>query len=530
MTPHAGKPDVKPGNWRTAGIVVIVNLVFVFACAYIAARIVWESRSLETFSAGTVLAIALLLTEAFVVFQSMAYALDFSSALGAKEPLRADMGDWSGAPKVAVLMPARHEPYGVLENTLLCLKNLDYPNKEIYFLDDSSDERYRREAEELAATHGVRLFRRKDRHGAKAGIVNDCAKGLDAKYLVIFDADQNPLPGFLKALVPIMEADPRLAFVQTPQFYTNTESSPIVMGANIQHCMFYEFICEGKGAANAMIFCGTNAILRIEALRSVGGFDEGSITEDFATTIDWHLQGWKSGYYGKAATFGSGPESLEVYLKQQWRWSRGNIGVFFKVLRKFLFHPFGMSPRQWWEHFATGSYYMIGMAYFVLMLCPITHVFFELTVFNMNPLLYGVLFLPYFLLSLSIFFISMYRRNYRFNDIMLGVLLGFICFPVYVRAFLAALVGIRSSFNVTEKRNLGGSVPYRVFLPQLIMWTVNFIAMIWCAQRLFVEANLSLAVSMVWMTYHFTLLSSIFFYRLSPGRWLDGTAAAAEGA
>lgn len=512
---------------RVGLLLTAVVLVSVFACAYIAIRIVMQSQRWDSWNIGNVVSVALLLTEAFIVFHSLSYAINFVSALKAKDPPRAAITDWSAAPTVAVLVPARHEPYEVLERTFLCLKNLDYPNKILYFLDDSTEERYNREAEELATTYGLRIFRRQKRHGAKAGIINDCVRTLDAKYLVVFDADQNPMPNFLKDLVPIMEADPKLAFVQTPQFYTNTESSSIVKGANIQHCMFYEFICEGKSYANAMIFCGTNAILRLQALREVGGLDEGSVTEDFATTIDWHLAGWRSLYNGQVGTFGAGPESLDVYLKQQWRWSRGNIGVMFKVIRKFILHPFGMTIRQWWEHMATGSYYMIGLAYCILMICPITQIFFNLPVFNMNFLMYVSLFAPYFLLSLLIFFLSMYRRNYKFGDLLLGILLGFICFPVYIKALLAALLGIRSSFNVTEKRSSSGAVPYRVFLPQLFMWGLNFAALVWGAQRMAVEQTPQLAASMLWTFYHFAMLSSLFYFRVSS---VDLTAAPPEPA
>ncbi len=515
---------------RVGMIMIFVVLAMVFACCYVAFRIILQSQTWTTITAGSGVSIMLLRTEAFVVFHSLSYALNFVSALRAPEPPRAKITDWTAAPSVAILVPARHEPYDVLERTFLCLKNLDYPNKIIYLLDDSSEARYNREAEELATTYGIRIFRRAKRHGAKAGIINDIVKTLDTKYLVVFDADQNPMPGFLKNLVPIMEADPKLAFVQTPQFYTNTESSSIVKGANIQHCMFYEFICEGKSAANAMIFCGTNAILRLEAIRAVGGLDEGSVTEDFATTIDWHLAGWKSLYNGQVGTFGAGPEALDVYLKQQWRWSRGNIGVLFKVIRCFIRHPFGLTVRQWWEHFATGSYYIIGLAYSILMLCPITQIFFNLPVFNMNALMYVSLFTPYFLLSLTIFFLSMYRRNYRFGDLLLGILLSFICFPVYVKALAAALLGIRSSFNVTEKRSSSGAVPYSVFKPQLAVWAINFGALIWGAQRMAVEQTPQLGVSMLWTLYHFVMLSSLFYFRVSSVDWTAASKPAKAGA
>ena len=187
-----------------------------------------------------------------------------------------------------------------------------------------------------------------------------------------------------------------------------------------------------------------------------------------------------------------------------------------------------MKPRQWWEHFATGSYYSIGMAYCILMICPISQIFFNLPVFHMSGLMYICLFLPYFLLSLTIFFMSMYRRNYKFDDLMLGVLLAFICFPIYIKAFLAAWLGIRSSFNVTEKRSGGGAVPYRVFIPQLLMWLTNFSALVWGAQRALAEQTPQLLVSLIWVVYHFILLSSIFFFREPGTHWTPRAAKPTE--
>ena len=526
----------RPRGQRTMAMILIMFAVLVVAaCAYVACRTFFQVISLQWtdwyLAGSSIIAILLLLTEAFVMFQSLVYARNFYSALNAKALPRVVVEDWAAAPTVAILMPARHEPYDVLERTLLCLKNIDYPNKTIYFLDDSSDNRFLKEAEELATTYGIRLFRRDRRHGAKAGIVNDCVSALQDDYIVIFDADQNPTPGFLKDLVPIMLANPRLAFVQTPQFYTNTERSPIVRGANLQHCMFYEYICEGKGAENSMILCGTNAIIRRAAFKDVGGLDEGSITEDFATTIDWHSHGWDSAYSGRVCTFGSGPETLDVYFKQQWRWSRGNLGVFFKVLRTLATRPTSMTFRQWWEHFGTGSYYAIGICYMILMICPITQIFWNMPVFHMNGLTYAVLFLPYYLLSTAIFFASMHRRNYKFGDLLVGVLLGFISFPIYVRSFFGALLGVRAAFNITDKSNRSGVLSYRLFWPQILMWALNFYAFVWGVNRLAVEQTPQLLVSLFWVFYHFALLSSIFYFRMSgQARWSERPALQGVGA
>jgi cellulose synthase (UDP-forming) len=104
-------------------------------------------------------------------------------------------------PPVAVIVPARHEPRDILETTFTTLKGLNYPNKTLYFLDDSTDEKFKREAELIASKYSAELFRREERHGPKAGIINDFLKTHDEKYLAVFDADQNPMPNFLQETI-----------------------------------------------------------------------------------------------------------------------------------------------------------------------------------------------------------------------------------------------------------------------------------------------------------------------------------------
>jgi cellulose synthase (UDP-forming) len=519
MTSERSLPAIpEPRRGGAAGLLLVVALYLLVlsACTYMFMRsfFVQELRG----DLQTAALVGLFLAEAFVVFQSVAYAINCLYSYRNPPPPRAQIGDWTKAPRVAVLMPARHEPYEVLDRTLTCLSNLDYPNKAVYFLDDSSDEEYLRDAEALALKHGVRLFRRAVRHGAKAGIINDCVKSLDEKYVAIFDCDQNPNRGFLKDLVSILEADPRLAFVQTPQYYTNTEGNPIAFGANIQHCIFYEYICEGKSARNAMIMCGTNVVIRREALQDAGGLDEASVTEDFSTTIEWHRRGWKSYFLNRTSVFGSGPETLASYLKQQYRWARGNLGVFRRLLGLLARRPGALSFWQWWEHLATGSYYLIGAAYTVMMLLPVLYLLFGVKSFYIRSDLYLYTFIPYFCLALLVFYASMRLRHYSLGQLLNVVLLGFISFPIFLRAAFGALIGSRAGFSITDKRGAVAAVPYRVVWPQILLWTLNLVAILWGLNTLALERDWSVVVAVIWASYHFLLLSSVFYYRLAGVR------------
>jgi cellulose synthase (UDP-forming) len=414
-------------------------------------------------------------------------------------------------PSVAILIPARHEPKDVIENTLISCYNLAYPHKTIYLLDDSSDEKYKKEAEDLVQKYDVSLFRRTERHGAKAGIINDCLKRLTDKYVTIFDADQNPMPDFLSNLIPLLENDSKLAFVQTPQFYSNLDASRVSLGSNMQQSVFYEYICEDKSTSQAMICCGTNVVLRREALIEVGGLDESTVTEDFATSFKLHLKKWKSLYYNHVHTFGMGPEDLGAYFKQQNRWALGNVGVLRLIIAKVLRHPFALRLTQWFEYIITGSYYLIGWAYLFLVLCPIAYMFFNVPSFFMNPVVYSFTFIPYLLLSFGIFYSSMLGRYYSISHIFRGQALAFITLPVYIRASFFGLIGKKGTFQVTSKSGTH-RISYFKLWPQIALWAVCLAGITWGLNRFFYERTPTSLVNVLWTAYHFILLSSIFYF------------------
>lgn len=462
-----------------------------------------------------IFSIALILGEFFVILHAFGYVLNIARIYRRGEEkiseAKAPGIEFKEEPSTAILVAARHEPKEVLENTFITINNINYKNKYVYFLDDSSDEKYKREAEELASDYNLILFRRKERHGAKAGIINDCLKTLTQKYIVIFDADQNPLPEFLNAVIPIMEKDSRLGFVQTPQFYTNIEESRVARGAAFQQAVFYEYICEGKSSGGSMFCCGTNVVFRREALLDVGGLDESTVTEDFATSVKLHSRRWKSLYYNHTYAFGMGPENLKGYFKQQFRWATGTVAVFRKLLWQFITRPFSLNPAKWWEYFLSSSYYLVGLAYFFLMLCPIAYLLFKIPSFFVRPEVYFMTYLPYIILSLSIFYMVLGNRSYKKKDLFLGQLLAVSTFSVYIRGAVSALLGIKAAFGITEKTK-ADSIPYIKLWPQLLMIFLNFIAFIWGVNRFIYERQPAVLMNGFWAFYHFALLSGIFYF------------------
>ncbi len=499
-----------------------------------------------------VLAFLLLMAELFILVHSLGYFLNiFLVAAHKKRPdsnAAAAAPELESFPPVAILVASYREPLNVLEDTLTCFCNLSYPNKHLYFLDDTRYElsgdreempAYRKSIDELCRYLGVNLFRRRWR-GAKAGIVNDFldfmrnipregfeftafgenVRSESEKYIIVFDADMNPFPDFVEPLVARMEANPRLAFIQTPQYYSNFEDNRVARASGLQQAIFYEYICEGKSIEDAMFCCGTNVIFRTEALLDVGGFDESSVTEDFATSLKFHVKGWSSAYFNKVCAFGMGPEDLAGYFKQQFRWALGTVGLFRNIAAHFFRNPRALSPAKWWEYLLSGSHYFVGWVFFIMASFPILYLFFRIPAFFARPEIYFLFFLPYFILSLTVFLWTLRQRYYRPGELLMGILLNAISFPVYMKASALAMAGVRGTFGITPK---GGStsLPLTALWPQLSLAVLNFAAFIWGIQRLIYEREpaIGIAFNCFWCLYHFLILSTaIYFNHPEEGR------------
>lgn len=447
-------------------------------------------------------------------------------------------------PPIAIIVSSFREPLHVVEDTLISFYNLTYPNKKIYFLDDTrydlpswkpgEAQRYREQIDDLCQRIGVNLFRRRWR-GAKAGMINDFVDFLDGsppegfefvsyvqwetvrpgdeKYIIVFDADQNPLPDFAESLVARMEANPEVAFIQTPQYYTNFETNRVSRASGLQQAVFYEYICEGKSQQDAMFCCGTNVIFRREALRDVGGFEESSVTEDFATSLKFHLHGWHSAYLNKVSAFGDGPEDLGSYFKQQFRWSLGTVGLFRTIVARFLRNPGELPLAKWWEYMLSGTHYFVGWVLIILVISPILFILFNIPSYFVRPEMYFLFYVPYMILTFTLFLWSLLQRSYRIFDVINGVFLQAICFPVYAKAALLAVLGYRGTFKTTPKGQ-SLSLPMHALWPQVGLALLCFAAIIWAGLRIYYERELilSLSVTGFWCLYHFLILASTIYF------------------
>src|SRR3989344_5095533 len=114
-------------------------------------------------------------------------------------------------------------------------------------------------------------------------------------FFALFDADHVPHRDFLKRTMGYFE-DSKIAFVQTPQYYANRNKNFLTQASWEQQELFFGPLCQGKNRLNATFWCGTNAVMRREAILGIGGVPENNIAEDFLASLLIHKNGWNSLY------------------------------------------------------------------------------------------------------------------------------------------------------------------------------------------------------------------------------------------
>ena len=601
------------------------------------------------------IAVPLVIAETYSLFDTFLFSLTVWKSKQRPRPASPPQGT------VDVFITTYNEPIDLVMTTAIAAKNIAYPHN-TWVLDDGN----RPEMERAAREAGIGYVTRSDdwinkpRH-AKAGNLNNALFQTEGEFLLILDADQIPDPLILSNTLGYFADDPDVALVQTPQWFSNVdEADPL----GSQAPLFYGPIQQGKDGWNAAFFCGSNAILRREALMRMGivGYvreitestqealktadrimakeirettdpelrtelenlrgeiktaraqiragepvadatyalrrsidtaadnllardfatiqadldalaqlpvdrdseldlpvlsetgldrlaatnlsplgaveavgklldalqidrsDEAqpiqpiatiSVTEDMATAMQLHSQGWRSVYHHEILARGLAPDDLRTMLTQRLRWAQGTLQV---MLRDNPMVKKGLSAGQRLMYFATMWSYLSGFTAVIYLVAPVIYL-----VFGVMPVTawsgdFFVRFLPYFIINQLLFlFVARGMRTWRGQQYSLAL------FPVWIKACWTATLNVwfgrPLDFAVTKKdgRDERG-IPFRQIWPQLTAMVVLVLAMAIGVGRVIVGVadSMGTIVNVLWVIYDLVVLSVILqaaFYR-----------------
>lgn len=349
-----------------------------------------------------------------------------------------------------VFITVAGEPVEIVEETVEACLRMDYPAFSIHILNDGfvAKKSNWQDIEELAKRLGVNCITRKTPGGAKAGNINNALAETSNPFVVIFDADHVPHPGFLAKTMRYF-GNPRVGFVQSPQYYKNHATNDVTGGSWEQQGLFFGPICKGKNRLGIATMCGTNMAIRRASLEAVGGMCDTNIAEDFVTGLFIHERGWTSVYVPEVLAEGLAPEDFLSYYKQQLRWARGSLEVLFKYNPLF---KRGLTLGQKIQYLASASYYLSGLFIFINILIPLIFFYTGSVPFDVSTMALAMVFLPYIFLILYTVQLST-NFSYTFRALAFSIS----SWTIHLRALFELLLNKKSAFAITSKTAVKGN-------------------------------------------------------------------------
>ena len=406
--------------------------------------------------------------------------------------------------KVAAFVTSYNEDPSIVKETLLSVKTALRGRGDVFLLDDSTNPRIAEELKKFCEENGIIYVHRENRKGFKAGAINNALRLYGDKYdlFAIFDADQKPRADFFEHVLPYFD-DPRIAFVQVPQRYTELRSQ-IAYGAKFQQEPFLRRIMRGRNLVSAFSL-GSGTVFRVSAVKEAGYFDEDSITEDAEISVRIHSKGWKSAYHDEELIWsGEPPQDAASYVQQQNRWAFG----YFKLSPKILGSELEF---QAFFDYVSGFFYWLkeGILTFFEILAPIVFLLLRQPFIRMDPYLYLAAYIPYLILTIAVFVLSMKGFEYGIRGFLMHQANEYLAFLGITVAFISFLLGRKIPFKVTPKGK--GMRNLRVVIPHLILELLLLASVISGTYWLFSTTNNSEAgaiiVNIFWACWHAFFLS-----------------------
>jgi cellulose synthase/poly-beta-1,6-N-acetylglucosamine synthase-like glycosyltransferase len=367
-------------------------------------------------------------------------------------------------PPVTIQLPLYNERY-VVERLIDEVVKMEYPKEllQIQVLDDSTDDtasfadalvqKYQ------AMGYPIEYIHRSNRHGYKAGALQEGLAVATGEFVAVFDADFVPPVDFLTRTFHHF-SDPKVGVVQTRWSYLNrdynflTEVEAMLLDGH--------FILEHGARSRAGYFFnfnGTAGILRKAMIEDAGGWQHDTLTEDSDLSYRAQLKGWRFVYIPGLDCPSELPVEMHGFQVQQSRWAKGLTQCAKKLLPALLKADIPRRVKaEAFLHLTPNISYPLMIVVSALML-PVMIVRFYMGWFQMVFLDLPLIAASFW--SISLFYVvaqrELYPKNWKRSILMLPMLMavGVGLTIINTRAVLEALFGVETSFVRTPKYAIG---------------------------------------------------------------------------
>lgn len=367
-------------------------------------------------------------------------------------------------PKITIQLPLYNERF-VVARLLKGVSKIEYPREllQIQVLDDSTDEtqpfterlcnQYR------AAGLNIEYRHRSNRHGFKAGALQEGLNTATGELIAIFDADFVPPRDFLTRTVHFF-VDPTVGVVQTRWGYLNRDFNILTQVEAM--LLDGHFVLEHGARCGSGLFFnfnGTAGILRRKMIDDAGGWQHETLTEDSDLSYRAQLRGWRFVYVPGIECPSELPVETYGFQVQQARWAKGLTQVSKKLLRAICKADLPLRVKiEAFMHLTPNISYPLMLIVSLLTL-PVMIVRFYMGWFQMMlidlPLIIASFWSisAFYLYAQKELFPKTWWKSIAFLPMLMGA--GVALTVSNTKAVLEALFGVQTSFARTPKYALG---------------------------------------------------------------------------
>ena len=422
-------------------------------------------------------------------------------------------------PTVSVVIPTHDENTAMIRKNVSRLKSMKYPKNRmhIFVLNDSANQKTRKELESICKELKVRFIYRDTNKGFKAGAINNFLKYSKDEFVAIFDADEYLMDNnFLLDTTPYFQ-DSKIAYVQSEKRYR--KGTFFSDSVDIFDAFFFKFIETSRAIDHTAIFSGSCGVIRRSVINAVGGMPEYAI-EDTFFSLESDLKGNVGFYLPKVYALGEPISTFSKLMKQQWRYNFGDT--------QFILYYLGKKERKAKDMMSKINYmaHGFGLNYLSIMLILFTilstaivfsslqfaHINLSLfSITHFNPLEIAEL-LGLFAFLLSMFAPAILTKIYfkSFKKGIMVFLLNYALAFVRTKAAISVFFGKEKRLNWTSKSD---AKPSMLNVLGKTKVEVAFV-IIMAALGIFALSRYNIAGG-IWLIWYGTMysLTTIFLYK-----------------
>ncbi|MDR3738811.1 MAG: glycosyltransferase family 2 protein [Terracidiphilus sp.] len=363
-------------------------------------------------------------------------------------------------PTVTIQLPMFNEQF-VVERLIEAVCAMEYPREkiEIQVLDDSTDESSDVAAEIVARYkalgHPIEYIHRTNRHGFKAGALDEGLKASRGEFVAIFDADFVPPPDWIMKVIHHF-AEPDVGMVQTRWTHLNRDYSLLTKIEAI--LLDAHFVIEHGSRVRTgefFNFNGTAGMWRRQAIADGGGWQHDTLTEDTDLSYRSQMAGWRFKYLPEVECPSELPIEMTAFKTQQARWAKGLIQVSIKLLPRIF--SSGLERKRKIEaiyHLTANIAYPL-MVIMTVLIVPVTIVkalqgwfvvlFFDFPIFAASTFSIAV----FYILSQREIHPNSWKKTILYMPMLMAVGIGLTV--TNSKAVMEAIFGVQSAFVRTPK-------------------------------------------------------------------------------